>query len=258
MAIMKDFYYILGTDSNCTAAEIKDAYRKLSKKFHPDLNDGDKYFENRFREINEAYETLSNPAKRFQYDSNLKKLRSKRGAYQNTEPNNQSSNPFVNKPKSSGRFFTITVTVVLTIFGAYLIRSFSTSKKQVIKQTPDIITTPLKIRKHYKPKHTLRPKSEADFAKPRLDSAFIKPVKTVPVIARIKLKKNPDFLYATDVRANLTGIVNMRQTDDFDSDIIERIPANSKVLVLEKGDVYYRVFYNNHIGYVPKWSLDLK
>ena len=50
---MKDFYYILGTEENATSLEIKEAYRKLSKKFHPDVNFNDKYFEKHFREIKE-------------------------------------------------------------------------------------------------------------------------------------------------------------------------------------------------------------
>ena len=74
---MKDFYYILGTDENSTMLEIKEAYRKLSKKFHPDLNFNDKYFENHFREIKEAYETLVDPVKRTSYNAKLSKLQNR-------------------------------------------------------------------------------------------------------------------------------------------------------------------------------------
>ncbi len=66
---MKDYYYILGIDKTATTEQIKHAYRKLSLKFHPDKNDGDKFFEDRFKQIQEAYETLSNPDKRKTYDS---------------------------------------------------------------------------------------------------------------------------------------------------------------------------------------------
>lgn len=65
---MKDYYYILGVKSNSTEKEIKSAYRKLSLKFHPDKNEGDKFFEERFKEINEAYEILGDIQKRKQYD----------------------------------------------------------------------------------------------------------------------------------------------------------------------------------------------
>lgn len=64
----KDLYEILGVDRNATQEEIKKAYRRLAKKYHPDLNPGDKEAEQKFKEINEAYEILSDPQKRAQYD----------------------------------------------------------------------------------------------------------------------------------------------------------------------------------------------
>lgn len=70
---MKDYYYILGISKNSSLEEISSAYRKLSKKFHPDVNEGDKFFENRFKEILEAYETLSNLDKKNKYDELLEK-----------------------------------------------------------------------------------------------------------------------------------------------------------------------------------------
>lgn len=57
---MKDYYYLLGVSKETTIEDIKSAYRKLSLKFHPDKNVGDKYFEERFKEINEAYEYILN------------------------------------------------------------------------------------------------------------------------------------------------------------------------------------------------------
>jgi curved DNA-binding protein CbpA len=65
---MKDFYYILGVHQASISEEIKKAYRKLSLKFHPDKNDGDDFFAERFKEIQEAYETLIDPIKRVAYD----------------------------------------------------------------------------------------------------------------------------------------------------------------------------------------------
>lgn len=65
---MKDYYYILGVNKNCSVDDIKKAYRKLSHKFHPDKNDGDTFFADRFKEINEAYETLCDSKKRTDYD----------------------------------------------------------------------------------------------------------------------------------------------------------------------------------------------
>jgi len=65
----KDYYKILGVPKTATAKEIKAAYRKLARKYHPDVNKGDAKSEARFKEINEANEVLSDPAKRRRYDT---------------------------------------------------------------------------------------------------------------------------------------------------------------------------------------------
>ena len=64
----RDYYEVLGVDKGADEATIKKAYRALAKKNHPDVNPGDKDAEERFKEINEAYQVLSNPQKRQQYD----------------------------------------------------------------------------------------------------------------------------------------------------------------------------------------------
>lgn len=65
---MKDFYKILGLSENASDDEIKKAYRKLAKKYHPDVNKGDKHAEARFKEVSEAHDTLADKNKRAQYD----------------------------------------------------------------------------------------------------------------------------------------------------------------------------------------------
>jgi curved DNA-binding protein len=63
-----DYYKILGVDKNATQKDIKSAYRKLARKFHPDLNPNDKDAKKNFQQINEANEVLSDPEKRKKYD----------------------------------------------------------------------------------------------------------------------------------------------------------------------------------------------
>jgi len=64
----KDYYKILGIEKSADKDELKKAYRKLARKHHPDMNPGDKASEEKFKEINEAYEVLSDPEKRKKYD----------------------------------------------------------------------------------------------------------------------------------------------------------------------------------------------
>jgi len=85
---MKDYYSILGVEINATPNEIAKAYRKLAKKFHPDHNPDDPFFESRFKDIKEAYETLGDETKRKVYDE----LKSNNGAIEKSNQIKTSAN----------------------------------------------------------------------------------------------------------------------------------------------------------------------
>src|ERR687884_1384244 len=69
MAIKRDYYEVLGVGRSATTEEVKRAYRKLALQYHPDRNPNNPQAEARFKEVNEAYEVLSDDTKRRQYDT---------------------------------------------------------------------------------------------------------------------------------------------------------------------------------------------
>src|SRR5213594_4780123 len=70
MASREDLYIILQVGRTASVGEIKRAFRKLARRYHPDINPGDRHAEERFKRITEAYEILSDPMKREFYDVN--------------------------------------------------------------------------------------------------------------------------------------------------------------------------------------------
>src|SRR5580658_10007519 len=80
MASGPDYYKTLGVDKKATPEDIKKAYRKLARKYHPDTNPDDKQAEERFKEISQAHDVLGDPDKRKQYDSGSGVFGAVRGA----------------------------------------------------------------------------------------------------------------------------------------------------------------------------------
>ncbi|MGL5794321.1 MAG: DnaJ domain-containing protein, partial [Waterburya sp.] len=89
MQEVRNYYEMLGVDKNAPSNEIKKAYRTLAIKYHPDRNLGNKAAEEKFKDINEAYEVLSDQTRRVQYDQSIS--RNKSGAFNNFGRNNNRS-----------------------------------------------------------------------------------------------------------------------------------------------------------------------
>ena len=123
----KDYYQTLGVTKSSTDKEIKQAYRKLARKFHPDVNPGDKSAEARFKEINEAYEVLGDPDKRRKYDELGANWRLYEQAQQQGEPfpggspfgsgGNQGGAWTINMGGGPGGYRTMTAEEMQDLFG---------------------------------------------------------------------------------------------------------------------------------------------
>ena len=112
----KDYYSTLGVSKTATDKELKGAFRKLARKHHPDVNPGDKGAESRFKEINEAYEVLGDPAKRKKYDE----LGANWRMYENAPPGSgRGSSPFGGGagPGGAGGFRTMSQEDMEAMFG---------------------------------------------------------------------------------------------------------------------------------------------
>ena len=94
----KDYYKVLGVAKEASTDDIKKAFRKLARKHHPDVNPGDKKAEEKFKEINEAYEVLSDPDKRRKYDTLGPNWQEQFGPQFNRRSYANASNPYRTSP----------------------------------------------------------------------------------------------------------------------------------------------------------------
>jgi len=113
----KDYYATLGVGKTSTEKEIKQAFRKLARKHHPDVNPGDKAAEAKFKEINEAYEVLGDPAKRKKYDELGANWRAYEQAERAGGPNPFAGQWNVNAGGRQGGFRTMTQEEMEEMFG---------------------------------------------------------------------------------------------------------------------------------------------
>jgi len=113
----KDYYATLGLTKTATDKEIKQAFRKLARKHHPDVNPGDKAAESKFKEINEAYEVLGDPAKRKKYDELGANWRAYEQAERAGGPNPFAGQWNVNAGGGQGGFRTMTQEEMEEMFG---------------------------------------------------------------------------------------------------------------------------------------------
>jgi curved DNA-binding protein CbpA len=96
---LKNHYQTLGLERTATQEQIKQAYRKLALKFHPDKNDGDKFFEERFKQTQEAYEILSDQYEKGRYDSDFDRFFYGSQSHQNTYTNQEYKKEKNEEPK---------------------------------------------------------------------------------------------------------------------------------------------------------------
>ncbi|TSJ39181.1 hypothetical protein FO440_15570 [Mucilaginibacter corticis] len=158
---------------------------------------------------------------------------------------------------------------------AYTVNLFTGHKQVILADTDTIaVSHPLqKLVKHHRNKqHAQRPSAikEIDHT-PKI--VQLPATQTKPEIIKPSLRvalQNPEspksdtlvntnnFIYTTYVQPNVTGVVKLRDQDNFYANTLTNIPANSKVQVLKRGQTYYQVAYNHTIGFVPKWTLKTK
>lgn len=140
---MTEYYKILGITSDATLREVKIAYRKLSKKFHPDVNQGDQYFEERFKEIQEAYEKIASEKikenKNYEYSVYAKRETEKKAEYSNhsKKQDSQTKSSVTTKNYYKQIFIAIFILILIAIFKPMLQKSIKENAKNDLLNTYD-------------------------------------------------------------------------------------------------------------------------
>lgn len=261
---MKDFYYILGTNNKATPGELNAAYRKLAQKLQPGLQEDDHFLQSHFKEITEAYEILSDPNRRLKYDTALKKNYQKRLYYF--------------KIKHINIAVMLTLVLFTTLFGWYVLKSINGKKTAgtVKVNRPAVYKV-----KHHKKRHNIKTILTAN-RPPVVKKDTSNSIKTIPIVTKPPVVKKDTSIrrqvkaatvsnnkplvehtagskasttYTAYVRANVTGVIYLHETASYASAVVTKIPNNSAVQVLEKGLGFYKISYNDQIGYVPKWTI---
>ncbi|GAB2692733.1 hypothetical protein GCM10027037_15180 [Mucilaginibacter koreensis] len=297
---MKDFYAILGVNTDSNSDELRIAYEKLSDKFNPELNAQDQFFANRYNEILEAYGVLSDPLKRRKYDATFVNLK------QASASERRKIKRYYSTTKGVNSVLTMVLIVLAFVFGYFVYKAINSHKTiEVNRQLLATVNeTPIHAVKHHKRKeHTAKWKTWSVSSPVKKATPVIAveksrykatPVQTVPaiskatsvaqpapatvdapksiqqqparvadainspVLATAKPNNQPEYLYTTYIKSNETGVIKMRETASYNAETMATIPSNSKVTVLERGGLYYKIKFEDRIGYVPKWTIQDK
>lgn len=204
-----DYYRVLGLQKNASEKDIKLAFRKLARKFHPDVNQNDRHLKNKFLQVNEAYEVLSNKKSRLDYDEfgekwkHADQLRSMRSGFNN----NHRSNTFDMRDLFSG----VGSSNINDVF------NFN-SKRQVRKQKCEVL---LDIHEIYNGTKKMLTLLGSNNSSKNIEVTIPKGVREgqkikfalendIEVIATIKIKTSKEFLINGE---NLTKVINIPYMD---------------------------------------------
>jgi hypothetical protein len=135
---MKNYYKILGVANKASVTDIKKAYMKNVKETHPDSNPSDPYANEKMAEVNEAYQTLSDPIKRASYDATLNQNKNTYSGENSNNSNSTSSKSQMNNSRWNKKniIIAIVVIIILNAFNSNSSSNNTTEAKDIVKPTP--------------------------------------------------------------------------------------------------------------------------